>query len=840
MAIDPVRFRSVILAGCLLGLASAPTQSDRARWVAPRPLAGPWSQSADTLKVLLTEVLFDPRPRDTAFVELLNAGSTPVNLSAMVLRVDTLDLPLPRLQEPLAPGSRAVIRFDGRGGIEGNVIHTSPGYALNREGGAITLLRNDDSRLDRVAWGTAPGGVAPFGGGITSGRSEPGSAIGRGPGATLAAAEWVTYPPALVTPGSANPLLPVAELLPLDGAIVEEETVELVWYPVAGAARYRVQLGSDSALAQPVFDRTVTEPVSTTERLPVGGYWWRVQAIPGEGRPAPWSRPNRLEVAAPTPASTPSGVGIGGWSEVDGAMGVNRPVMLPVPYLTQHKDTRMLVLESPAQRGPHAWDTDHQFPSRIDPADTKNCAAANVAMVNRFFGGDLSQDRIGYEVLSRYITRYIGAIQASPLAFALTDPRFAAGARERAPGPEWDLIYKVGLETLRVIAAFTYALGAMPEFVGAYPTKQAFWDDVTAEIDAGRPVVGANTNHAFVIRGYELRGGRRIIFVNDPARGRYSVDIDAASIQAADLSAFKFPNHPRIARQEPEVTKDSDGDGVVDFDETQRFFTNPMNPDSDNDGVKDKQDIESGVFEREFGRGYAFNHNEIGRDYDRDRIATELDPDSDNGGCRDGDEDTNGTGVRENPETSNFSDGDDICDGLDGSLSYGISMTNSTTASIIKEVHDHGVIQVRLKQDLTLGPNHFVDDGSTFTYQGYARIEVELGPPPCILWGRETSRASRPFAGLADAEIGGTRGDDGTLVVGALASVPATSTAGGCSLPGGTTVGERTLSLPDCIGQLRKPQKGRAVYDFNCTTRPNPGMGWVVTQFYTRGWVKVK
>jgi hypothetical protein len=50
---------------------------------------------------------------------------------------------------------------------------------------------------------------------------------------------------------------------------------------------------------------------------------------------------------------------------------------------------------------------------------------------------------------------------------------------------------------------------------------------------------------------------------------------------------------PAARAQEPQVSKDSDGDGLVDFDENERFRTAPNNKDSDKDGVPDKEDIES-------------------------------------------------------------------------------------------------------------------------------------------------------------------------------------------------------------------------------------------------------
>ena len=81
----------------------------------------PW-QGGIAPAVVLSEVLFDPRDGDTAFVEVLNAGSTPAYLDSMVLKIDTTVFVLPRLDTTIAPGARALIRFDGRATVEGRVV----------------------------------------------------------------------------------------------------------------------------------------------------------------------------------------------------------------------------------------------------------------------------------------------------------------------------------------------------------------------------------------------------------------------------------------------------------------------------------------------------------------------------------------------------------------------------------------------------------------------------------------------------------------------------------------------------------------------------------------------
>jgi hypothetical protein len=834
-----------------VGMALA-VLSVAAAWGSPStgidgPVLAP-AQVTDQPAVLITEVLFAPASGDTAFVELANVSNQPVDLTSMVLRIDTLVLPLPRLASPFGPGSRVLIRFDGRGTVEDNVVHASPGFTLNADGGVVSLLRNDDFVLDRVAWGTAPGAIKPSIGGRRHSTIEPGSTLGRPPGANRpgAATEWVLYPPGQATPGRANPMPPVVQLLPLDGAIFEASPVELSWYPVPGAVRYRIQLSRDTIFSQPLVDQTVSEPTASTGQLPAGTYRWRVQAIGPDG-PAAWSRPSQIELS-------PSGGGGGGNSpgfgppdngDPDAAMRAGA-VTLNVPYLTQHKDTRMLLLESRQEgtsrtasmlpRVPHTWDGDHGTLDKKDPADNANCAIASMAMINHFYGGDLSQDRISYELFSRNVTKYAGRVNVR----SINSPYDVEPLNEQAPGPEFDLNYGTGLTDEQILAEGLFALGTLPGPGSGYLATDAIWRLVVTEINAGRPLLATVPGHVIVIRGYELRGTRRLLYLNDPWFGRYAIDLDAAKRPLGKVEeVLSYPTQPAVARQERSVTADSDGDGVVDFDEIERFHTNPNNRDSDNDGVPDKQDIASGIYELEFGMGYAWNPvpNSYGRDYDRDGIPTELDRDSDNGGCKDGDEDVNGDGVRTGKETGNFDEMDDLCGDLEGSVSYLIDAVNTDSNQIVKHIHDQGVILVRLKPE-SPGSESYVDNGSTYTYLGFARTEINMGQ--CVMWGRDEGSGSGPFTG--DAQIGATRGNDGTLALGAGAEVTAQSATGGCQLSGGGPT-QRRMSFPDCNGMLVKTpagQPGVPTYRFNCTTRPSLGPGWILTQYYARGFVRVK
>ena len=80
----------------------------------------------------------------------------------------------------------------------------------------------------------------------------------------------------------------------------------------------------------------------------------------------------------------------------------------------------------------------------------------------------------------------------------------------------------------------------------------------------------------------------------------------------------------------PDTMQDSDGDGLVDFDERKRFHTEPNNPDTDGDGVPDKDDMRGYLFDID-GRYLRPADIKIAADYDgkgKD-VPKELDPDND-------------------------------------------------------------------------------------------------------------------------------------------------------------------------------------------------------------------
>jgi hypothetical protein len=400
-------------------------------------------------------------------------------------------------------------------------------------------------------------------------------------------------------------------LLPPDGAVVFEGQVGLKWYPALGATSYRVQLGAEASFQQPLVDRTLAEPWVVTGALPAGRYFWRVGAA--AGGEVVFSPVQQLEVRRPAgrAAATRHGKPIAPAQESE--------VLLPVPLLVQHKDTSMLLLESPNAEGEHAWDIGHAELDPTDPADNMNCALASIAMLASFYSGELSQDRIGFEL-----------------------------RKGDQAGPERDLNYGRGLELAEVSQMLGWALSTQvvgERAVGAGGdwgelSPDAMWTTLTKEIDAERPLIvriqhATGGGHAMAGIGYWTESEvKRWVIVNDPwdiaGQSRFFLPIEGLS------HLWRTTGAVSARSDEATIGQDSDGDGIVDFDETERFGTEAAAADSDNDGVRDKEDVYASVHDLWFGYAQLGNAR---NNVDGDGLQPELDADSDNGGCRDGTED---------------------------------------------------------------------------------------------------------------------------------------------------------------------------------------------------------
>jgi hypothetical protein len=553
----------------------------------------------------LNEVGFLPAEDDAPFVELINVSAELASFGGLTLESQGEQFVLPDGTVPA--GGVVLVSFDGDTGVDGTVVHSPDEQFLSETSAELSLSR-DAASLDRVGWGSdQPNGVNLSRGGKIA-EWQAGASIGRVPGLVVVGpSAWVSYSPEQASPGATNELPAAEVLLPFDGATVAPGDTSLSWYPVRGAVSYEVEVAEDDAFSE-VVAAEETGGQQYDPELGPGVYWWRVRARLASGEAA-YSPAHRLNVVA-------DGAARGGGS------------VIGVPLIFQHKDTTMLLLETRQETGGHAWDAAHAGLDTSDDADNMNCSLASTAMVTQWAGGQISQDRAGYQVLH--------------------------GLRA---GPEGDLNWGRGLDDTQIGAALSFALGGI-NYRG-HQTLDVFWADVRAAIDAGRPLVASTPEHVFVVRGYVTSAAnpaQRDVVINDPWRGTYQTPIGEIGLDTYWL----LPPSPTPFNEGNEafsVQNDGDGDGVNDFDEHNRFLTDVNGQDTDDDEVHDKQDVRASVFDAT--NGYAFGGG--GRDFDHDGLAMELDEDSDDGECLDGQEDLNGNGRFDKDETYNFEDADDNC-----------------------------------------------------------------------------------------------------------------------------------------------------------------------------------
>lgn len=534
--------------------------------------------------IVLNEVFFLPQPGYSPFIEFANHGALPASTSGMTLRNEDGETK-PVNGEPLPPGGL----FHGYLGQTGGEEFVDP------VSGFLELY-SGDTLVDRVAWGPGQPDAVPLGSGALALEPQPGMSIGRArPSTAIGPQYWTAYGPGIGVPSGPNPSVGVASGSPLGGAILSAESVPFTWYPIAGGAPYRLQVAADEAFTAITVDQPANVTQATASLTP-GVYYWRV--IAGNGAISP-VRP--LVVAGTSSAALPAAS--------------SQNVQLNVPFVEPRKDTAMLLLENEQQTGDYPWDAPHPGLDPAENSDSLNSFFAAVAAVTAYAGGSVSQDRLAFEAF-----------------------------KGRFPGPERDLLYQDTVAEAQGIAAMLFALGGTEERCST--DAEQIWSFLATALNSGDPLLGVAFGHVVAVDGYTVRqpgGGpaapERSVHVMDPFVGPYQIDFLKQS-----FSCLWRPGDGPLAAADQQETADSDGDGIVDFDEARRFGTNPLDDDTDGDGLTDKSDVAFSVFDPEWG--YARDWNEsaatfaqlivLGRNWDHDSSAPELDCDSDNDGTRDG------------------------------------------------------------------------------------------------------------------------------------------------------------------------------------------------------------
>jgi len=328
------------------------------------------------------------------------------------------------------------------------------------------------------------------------------------------------------------------------------------------------------------------------------------------------------------------------------------------------KDTRMLDLgwakadssdrENAIDSG--WWDSPDTIINRYVREDVKNrCWAIAVQQMNRYFLGNMTQDEIVYHGKShgRSIEKHFPHEGVD-----------ASGWPDIVPTMGYALNLNSQFQYVPILSEISY----LSDFFVSAPGWFALPPDpvtVMASIQSGLPLViiqvnqGFGAAHVMVIDGYKIfaDGSIYLHFVGEANEGteewrKYAylqglgVDVFVNMLKQGidNLADFHFksttgsnfyvayyiPPAVVVGRmRDSRIYDDSDNDGIVDFDEIERFHTNPNKADTDGDGIPDKMEI-----------AY-YTRKGVSADIDGDGLRAELDVDSDGDEDCDGDENAN-------------------------------------------------------------------------------------------------------------------------------------------------------------------------------------------------------
>jgi len=651
---------------------------------ASRPLS---TAASSTGEVRINEVMFYPDAGDSEWVELKNDSSSAINIRGLgVTDEDGNWYRIPDALPDVPAGAFVVVIFDGLGSgsddydFSDNVatLHTPTGlvdifedeadqcalYSVSRFIYLPLILKNYTGPIPPqptpstgvfappivafVAWGgpaegdddaAVAAGLWPDEAYIGSTQMPgneavlAGGSVGLYPGQlTGSPSDWVVYLPRQTSQGLENPPPSPYFRNPPDGITTTDHQIAFGWSNVVGAESYRLEVDDDPGFGSPELAVEVAESTYVPPTpFPDGTFHFRVKALYAVGESG-WS-----------PVGQVTFITVGG---AEMAEGMVAQALLGVTPKLQHKDTRMLCLDGHNETGQHRWDSAHEndgdwtvgngTPIRGCRHDDNYCTRASISMIVAYHGGDLSQDRISYY-------------------------EYGGGA------PEGDLGCGIGLWPNEHSTwgtgknVFDWAMNG--NAVTSSRGKPTF-AQVKAWIDAGRPllIVENNDSHSVVLDGYL-----------DFAPWRFAHRVDPWTASGSwvlwdtwNVTEYHVPPAGVVPRSDEDVDgdriadtiDDSDGDGICDFDERNRFRGNLRNlnandPDSDDDLVLDKLDMREYLFDN------AGNYSRRNPDIDGDGDRKETDPDNDNFwdvGSIDGCEDTNQNGRFESGlgETSNF------------------------------------------------------------------------------------------------------------------------------------------------------------------------------------------
>ena len=434
-----------------------------------------------------------------------------------------------------------------------------------------------------------------------------------------------------ILPGTLPDASPVSLV---DGAGVSlspGEKVHFAWREVDGAKSYRLNVFS--AADTSIVLRRETEETKADVALDSGEYLWRVE-------------------------SSEYGLGSVAWNEkvklLDDLVWQRLSVFadttwiaerhLNVTPLAARKDTRLLDVAWGEMAVAREWDKPHWNHPHYDEEEWYRCWTVGAQMLNRYYGGDLTQDELKLNFKTTFALKSLNDLAANKILGAFL--HYNRG----------------GMADSLLTSVVLWALGNDVKLVreDSLPTE----DEVRTWIGAGIPLYVWTEGHVMLLDAYRisLSGRMDVRVLNTDNDGTAEWRVLKSSALKGFVAATVSGN---VRESDSRIHTDSDGDGLMDYDEIERFGTDPYNPDSDGDGIDDKTEIFSYTI-RDTITDKDSPTLKIGltqltyADIDDDSLRAELDFDSDGGGKADGEEDKNKNGLKESEESDIYDADDDF------------------------------------------------------------------------------------------------------------------------------------------------------------------------------------
>lgn len=382
--------------------------------------------------------------------------------------------------------------------------------------------------------------------------------------------------------------------------LTSNDSVLFEWLPVKHVSRYKLIVRNAD---NQIVDEVETSETAVKMYLPDGNYSWLVycdEFVDGDGFVYRKKEDDSLILDLENTSLVSANVNMYVWNA------------LPIDTIKARKDTRLLNLGYGQDAMKYGWDRPHYEQHSAETKEYNHCWLVAAQVINHLYKGNVAQDEIEFAVRFN---------EKEPLMSPFSVAGADSGDAKKA--------LKFALRTdslVKIQGSPSYGV-------------------VKQEIDNNRPIYVSILKHAMVIFGY--------VGTSDNYAFLYAFEgdndgrITNSLTNPSPIKYYVLTNNITgpVTMSNPKVYRDSDSDGIMDFDEEERFKTNPFDYDTDGDGIDDKREIYGYMRMSKYDPK---NYTDISRettiaskitknsDADNDGIRKESDPDDDNNGINDG------------------------------------------------------------------------------------------------------------------------------------------------------------------------------------------------------------